>query len=72
MRKWFVQLLCAVTTATSLFAQEKQLTVPLGGNSWVTTKAGNERVTNSGWVNWQQPGTVFSTFIHVHQPGTLI
>nr|WP_294902365.1 DUF3472 domain-containing protein [uncultured Lacibacter sp.] len=72
MRKSFIQLLCAVIIATSLCAQEKELTVPLGGNSWVTTKAGNERVTNSGWVNWQQPGTVFSTFIHVHQPGTLI
>lgn len=70
-KKDIVQLLCAVIMATTLFAQEKELTVPLGGNSWVTTKAGNERVTNNGWVNWQQAGTVFSTFIHVKQTGTI-
>ncbi|OQY92019.1 MAG: hypothetical protein B6D37_15415 [Sphingobacteriales bacterium UTBCD1] len=48
-------------------------TVPLGGNSWVTVKAsgGKERVTNDGWINWEDTNAVFSTYVKLDRPGTI-
>lgn len=47
--------------------------IPLGGNSWLTAKAGDgkEKVTNEGWENWKNHGAVFSTYFKVDKPGTL-
>jgi hypothetical protein len=53
------------------YGQVKKQIVPLGGNSWVSKVAGNEQVTNSGWLNWQHRDAVFSTFIYLKQPGQL-
>ncbi len=55
-------------------AQESpRYTVPLGGNSWLTTRAknGHETVDTSGWKNWENPQAVFSTFVRVAQAGEL-
>ena len=46
--------------------------VPLGGNSFVTVKAGGkEEVKNTGWQNWQNERAVWSTYIKLQKPGTL-
>lgn len=49
------------------------LTLPLGGNSFVTYQPAGSKaaVTDSGWVNWQDARTVFSSYIKVNQPGSL-
>lgn len=59
---------CAYTQLTS-----NKMIVPLGGNSWLTVKAknGNEKVTDSGWQNWQHAGAVWSTYIKLFKKGTL-
>lgn len=50
-----------------------KITVPLGGNSWLSVKAsdGEEGVTNKGWENWQHPDAVWSTFIKIPRAGKL-
>ena len=50
-----------------------KLSVPLGGNSWISThsKTGSERVTQNGWTNWSESDTVFSTYFYLAKPGTL-
>ena len=49
------------------------VSIPVGGNSFITSsaKGAKERVTDSGWVNWTDPKTVFSTFVKVRHGGTL-
>jgi len=63
-------LLCILMLPVAVIAQQEVI-VPLGGNSWVTTKAGSERVTNAGWVNWQHADAVFSTWVYVRKKGTM-
>ncbi|TWI81338.1 uncharacterized protein DUF5077 [Lacibacter cauensis] len=50
---------------------QQEITVPLGGNSWVTAKAGSEKVTNNGWMNWQHADAVYSTYVYVRKKGTM-
>lgn len=52
----------------------QKLTVPLGGNSWITTqsKTGNEKITANGWQNWTESETVFSTYVYLAKPGNLV
>lgn len=73
MKKILLLLLCFTFLLFSVNAQTK-LTVPLGGNSWITThsKAGNEKITNQGWQNWSENDTIFSTYIYLAKPGSLI
>lgn len=51
-----------------------KLSVPVGGNSWISTrsKTGSERVTQNGWTNWTANDTVFSTYFYLAKPGTLV
>lgn len=62
--------LCILMLPVAVIAQQEVI-VPLGGNSWVTTKAGSERVTNTGWVNWQHADAVFSTWVYARKKGTM-
>lgn len=57
----------------NILPDTSQLTVPLGGNSWLTVAApnGSEKVTDQGWQNWQHPEAVFSTYIWINKPGEL-
>ncbi|MGC4037517.1 MAG: DUF3472 domain-containing protein [Chitinophagaceae bacterium] len=50
-----------------------KITIPPGGNSWVTKKAanGNEAVTDSCWINWQHAETIFSIYIGINKAGKL-
>ena len=51
----------------------QKLTVPVGGNSWITThsKSGNEEITANGWQNWSESETVFSTYVYLAKSGNL-
>jgi len=68
-------LLFSFAITQFVHAQEvnNKMTVPLGGNSWVsaTAKNNSEVVTDSGWINWQNKATVFSTYINLAKTGTL-
>jgi len=75
MSKSFVSLIFILCIVASLHGQApgKRLSVPLGGNSWITThsKTGNEEITRQGWRNWTDSETVFSTYIYLSASGTL-
>lgn len=43
--------------------------IPLGGNAYITSVAGNGKVADSGIVNWSDPGMTFSAYFRVNQPG---
>ncbi|MES2645841.1 MAG: DUF3472 domain-containing protein [Bacteroidota bacterium] len=66
---------CAVIilSVTLGYSQANLYTVPLGGNSWVTktVPGGKEAVTDTGWINWRNPGAVFSTYVYIDKPGLL-
>ncbi len=72
MKKISAILLCIAGFLVAVNGQQK-LTVPLGGNSWITThsKTGNETISNKGWQNWSESETVFSTYIYLVKPGKL-
>lgn len=65
-----VIFICLLQTS---FAQNTQ-SVPVGGNAFITnySKAGNEKITNTGIENWQNKDAVFSIYIKVAQAGSLI
>ncbi len=75
MKKYPLLVIAILVAVLSAFhpAEDVKLTVPLGGNSWVTVKAGSgsERVTNEGWKNWQNEKTVFSTYVKFARAGAL-
>lgn len=60
----------------ALFAQTGQppgqppLTIPLGGNSWVKT-SGKEKVSDSGWQNWENADAIWSTYCKLAKTGDL-
>ena len=59
-------LLCILMLPVAVIAQQ-EVNVPLGGNSGVTSKAGSECVTNTGWVNRQHADAVFSTWVYARK-----
>lgn len=61
-------LLCILMLPVAVIAQQDVI-VPLGGNSRVTSKAGSERVANTGWVNRQHADAVFSTWVYAQKKG---
>lgn len=71
INKKYVFLLSMLVVSFVVHAQNQSISVPLAGNSWVSTKVGNERVNNNGWVNWEKSGAIFSTYVYVKQKGTL-
>lgn len=70
--KYFITVLMLFTKVYSQ-SMENKISVPLGGNSWVTIKTqnGNEKVTDKGWENWQNKDVVWSTFIRLNKTGKL-
>ncbi|MFV0553368.1 MAG: DUF3472 domain-containing protein [Mangrovibacterium sp.] len=49
----------------------KAVEIPLGGNSYITNKAGAEKITNAGFTKWNNPKTVFSTYFKLNTSGDL-
>jgi hypothetical protein len=71
MKKISVLLFCI--TAFLISVNGQKLTVPVGGNSWITThsQTGNETITEKGWQNWSENDTTFTTYIYLARPGNL-
>ena len=65
-------LLCLAGFLASVNGQVK-LSVPLGGNSWITahSRRGSETITAKGWQNWSESETAFSAYIYLAKPGQL-
>lgn len=76
MNKPLISLLFTVLGVIHVSSQQPptKLSVPLGGNSWITThsRSGSEEVTPSGWKDWSDSGTVFSNYLYLSKPGTLV
>lgn len=45
--------------------------VPVGGNSWVTPDNIDEKVSDSGWLQWKNGAAVFTTYLKLQKAGTL-
>lgn len=60
-----LMLACLALPAT---AQDQRLTLPAGGNAWLS--GGADKLTNDGIVTWSDPKTVCSLFARI-QPGVL-
>jgi hypothetical protein len=56
-----------------IFGQQLKIAVPLGGNSFVTKTAidNKDAVTNTGWINWYHSNTIYSTYIYFTKPGSI-
>lgn len=65
--------LCCLGSLLLTLAAAAQTNIPPGGNSFVTAKppGSRARVTNQGWSNWDNPATIYSTFVKPASPGTL-
>ncbi len=50
----------------------QEITVPTGGNSWVTPDNLGEKIGRTGWENWRNAEAVFSTHIKLSRPGNLV
>jgi hypothetical protein len=74
MKKCIPGLILSIFLISALNAQEeKYITIPLGGNSWVISKSKTPSalVTDSGWINWKNNEDVFVTYIKLSRPGKL-
>lgn len=45
--------------------------VPLGGNSYLTTRGEEGHVSDEGFIDWRSPASVFSTYFRVNKGGDL-
>ncbi len=68
----FLLIFC-ISCTDKISSQENQLIVPLGGNSWVSTSKDGapDQLSEAGWENWNNPKTVWTTFVYVEKAGTL-
>lgn len=57
--------------STIAFAQDEVITVPLGGNAYVSRNAGAQ-LHNKGIENWTDKNTEFKIYIRLAKQGTLI
>lgn len=64
-----IALICCNNTFAQPLAVK--IKIPLGGNSWVTSKTAEEKVTDKGWKNWKNKDAVWSTYIKIEKKGTL-
>ena len=55
VQKQYLLIFISLIVSTNAYTQttSNKMTVPLGGNSWLTVKSknGNEKLTDSGWQN---------------------
>jgi hypothetical protein len=64
-----------LTSAFNAYCQTTQgntgIDIPIGGNSWLLEKIEGEEITNQGFMNWQNSGTICRTFFRISEPGTI-
>ena len=58
----------------NLQPSRQAVTIPLGGNSYITSGAGgaNGRITENGIERWTNPSTVYSVFFRISEPGQML
>ncbi|TAE24784.1 MAG: DUF3472 domain-containing protein [Candidatus Kapaibacterium sp.] len=59
------------SSASGITHDANKVTVPVGGNAWITSSSGNTRITNDGLVNWNNPNDRCTVYVRLAQPGTL-
>lgn len=64
---WMVILCLSLTTK----AQEKALSIFIGGNAYVTSHPEGAKITDRGIVNWTDSASVITVFFHVDKAGPL-
>ncbi|SMO64194.1 DUF3472 domain-containing protein [Solitalea koreensis] len=69
---FFSALLClaiCLTKAHPTFAENKQIIVPLGGNSWIQNGKEIKALMNMhGVTNWKSPNDIIHTYIYFKKP----
>ena len=70
----FFILLSLLCNAQPPQLSEKAVSIPLGGNTFVTTRdsASNGKIGNAGIERWTNPLTVYSTYFRVSKPGNML
>lgn len=73
---WAIFSCLSACTATSQvpapFHETPSQVVPVGGNAWLLNSTDkNEKITNDGLVQWNQPSTIGRTYVRVSQAGKL-
>jgi hypothetical protein len=73
MKKISILFWCLIGLLVSVHGQSK-VSVPLGGNSWITTRSagGREAINARGWHNWSQSETVYRVYVYLANPGNLV
>jgi len=69
----FVLTNCTATSQTISPSHEaNQLTIPIGGNSWlINSNDKDEKITKEGFISWKNAGTICRTYVRVAQAGKL-
>ncbi|MFV0346484.1 MAG: DUF3472 domain-containing protein [Bacteroidales bacterium] len=70
MKYLFLSLLTVMSFAAHLFAGEP-VSIPLGGNAYISTKAGNVEISKEGIAKWDDANAVPSAWFKVGNSGTL-
>ena len=67
----FVLTNCTATSQTISPSHEaNQLTIPIGGNSWlINSNDKDEKITKEGFISLKNAGTICRTYVRVAQAG---
>lgn len=72
MNKQSLMLMLVMVLATSLsFAQTKTYDIQLSGNAYVTSHHSGASIKDNGLTDWNDAGSIISTYIHFNQPQTV-
>ena len=60
-------------TPNILEPSQQAVTIPLGGNAYITTRGEGEngKITENGILQWTNPSTVYSVFFRISKPGQM-
>ena len=70
-KKYWIFMLVLWCCATWAYAQSRDVSVAVSGNSYVTNRSDEVRIGGKGTQMWTHPETVVSTYFYIHQPQTL-
>src|SRR2546428_9355636 len=72
---FFYSFLCIAISLIKInpsFGENKQIIVPLGGNSWIQNGKKIEALMDTnGITNWKSQNSIIHTYIYFERPGTL-
>ena len=70
-KKYWIFMLVLWCCATWAYAQSRDVSVAVSGNSYVTNRSDEVRIGGKGTQMWTHPETVVSTYFYIPQPQTL-